>query len=217
MDISKTIAPKTDQLNGDDLIAGPRTITITRVTEGASSEQPVNVYFQGDDGKPWRPCKTMRRLLVLVWGKDAKEYTGRSLTLYRDAKVRFGSDAVGGVRVSHMTHIDETRSLALTASKGKKATVTVHPLQQQQQTAKQQQAQPATPALPPAEAFAYEYDQCDSQAVFDALEATRAANWKRWNADDQRAIRAAVDAAKTRLAEQKLPAELFGGDTRLPD
>ena len=40
IDISKTIAPKSDQLNADDLIAGPKTITVTGV-KLVAEDQPV--------------------------------------------------------------------------------------------------------------------------------------------------------------------------------
>ena len=61
-DLSKTIDPKSDQLNSDDLIAGPITIRITKVSANLSSpEQPISIFFEGDNGKPYKPCKSMRR------------------------------------------------------------------------------------------------------------------------------------------------------------
>lgn len=130
LDMTQFIEAKSDQINADDLISGPRTITITRVSQG-SAEQPVNVNFDGDDGKPFRPCKTVRRIMVAVWGPDAKDYVGRSMTLYRDPKVKFGGMEVGGIRVSHMSHIDEPRTLALMATKGKRIPYKVEPLRQE--------------------------------------------------------------------------------------
>lgn len=136
MDMSQTIAPKSDQINADDLIGGPRTITITKVSgnEGAP-EQPVNVHFDGDDGKPFRPCKSMRRVMVAAWGADASTYIGRGLTLYRDPDVTFGGMKVGGIRISHMSHIDRALTMALTASKAKRKPYTVKPLEASNQTA----------------------------------------------------------------------------------
>ena len=52
IDISKTIAPKSDQLNADDLIAGPKTITVTGI-KLVAEDQPVAIHFEGDDGKPY--------------------------------------------------------------------------------------------------------------------------------------------------------------------
>lgn len=105
-DMSAVIVPKSDQLNGEDLIAGPRTITITGIDiRPPSSEQPVTAHFEGEDGRPWKPCKTMCKLLVAAWGADSKNYIGKSLTLYRDPKVKWAGAEVGGIRVSHMTDI----------------------------------------------------------------------------------------------------------------
>lgn len=120
-DLSTTIDPKSDQLNADDLIAGPRTITITRVVGNSDKDQPISIFFEGDKGKPYKPCKSMRRVLVQLWGKDGGAYTGRAMTLYRDPKVKFGDIECGGVRISHLSHIESDIQLVLTATRGKKA------------------------------------------------------------------------------------------------
>ena len=128
-DMTKAIAPKSDQLNSDSLIGGvKKTITITGVTVTDAPQQPVTINYQGDDGRPYKPCKSMCRVLVMVWGNDSSAYVGRSLTLYRDDAVRFGGDTVGGLRISHMSHIDKPITLALTVTKGKRAGFTVQPL-----------------------------------------------------------------------------------------
>jgi len=121
MDMNATIAPKSDQLNSDDLISGPRTITVTRVSGNDNADQPVNIYFQGDNGKPFRPCKSMRRVMVHCWGPDAAQYVGRSMTLYRDPSVTLGGMQVGGIRISHMSHIERAQTMALTATRAKRA------------------------------------------------------------------------------------------------
>lgn len=129
MDMSTTIAPKSDQLNADDLIGGPRTIRVTRVSGNDNVEQPVNIFFEGDNGKPFRPCKSMRRVMVHVWGADANQYVGRAMTIYRDPGVQFGGMQVGGIRISHMTGIDKPATMALTATRAKRTPFTVQPLQ----------------------------------------------------------------------------------------
>lgn len=135
VDMSAFIAPKSDQLNSDDLIGGPITITVTGVgaNEG-SPEQPISISFEGDDGKPFKPCKSMRRVMVHIWGANAGNYVGRSMTLYRDPKVKFGGMQVGGIRISHMTDIpaeklsDGKVMMALTESKAKRTPYIVLPL-----------------------------------------------------------------------------------------
>lgn len=128
LDMSPTIVPKSDQLNADDLIGGRTlTIKITKVTIHAG-EQPVALHYEGDNGKPYKPGKSMARVLVFNWGADANQYIGRSLTLYRDDTVKFGGIVVGGIRISHMSHISEPHTMALTATRGSRRPFTVKPL-----------------------------------------------------------------------------------------
>lgn len=128
-DMSSVIVPKSDQINADDLIAGPRTITIRDVQIRSGQEQPVSIYFEGSD-KAFRPCKSMSRVLVACWGADARNYVGRSLTLYRDPTVKWGGMEVGGIRISHMSNIDAEKILVLTATKGQRKPFVVKPLEQ---------------------------------------------------------------------------------------
>ena len=127
-DMRAVIIPRSDQINADNLLGGPITIKISEVTIRPGTEQPVSIHFDGDDGKPYKPCKSMARVMVHCWGPDAKAYVGRSMTLYCDPKVQWGGMAVGGIRISHMSHIDATVTMALTATKGNKKPFTVKPL-----------------------------------------------------------------------------------------
>ena len=127
-DMRAVIVPKSDQINADDLLGGPITITIREVTIRPGTEQPVSIHFDGDNGKPYKPCKSMARVMVHCWGPDANAYKGRSMTLYCDPKVMWGGMAVGGIRISHMTDIDSTHTMALTATKGSRKPFTVQPL-----------------------------------------------------------------------------------------
>lgn len=127
MDLTETIAPKSDQINAEDLLTGPRTFTVEKVTAG-SVEQPVNVHLVELPGRPYRPSKSMRRVMVTAWGKEAANYTGRRLTLYRDPDVTFGKDKVGGIKISHLSHLDGPLSIALTVTRGRRAPHVVQPL-----------------------------------------------------------------------------------------
>ena len=129
MDLTDTIAPRSDQLNAEDLLSGPRTVTITDVHQGASTEQPVDIVTaEFGTGRPWKPSKTVRRILVAAWGPEASTYVGRRATIYRDPDVKFGGMAVGGIRVSHLSHIDRPLTVALTVTRGKRAPFVVKPL-----------------------------------------------------------------------------------------
>lgn len=119
-DLRHTIVPKSDQLNADQLIGGPMTITVTRVS-ASSGDQPVTVHYEGDKGRPFKPCLTMRKVLVLAWGHDGTQWPGKSMRVYNDPDVRFGKDLVGGVRISHLSHIAADIKVSLAVTKGKKA------------------------------------------------------------------------------------------------
>ena len=137
MDMTASIVPRSDQVNADDLISGPVTVTVDRVTEG-SSEQPVDVHLVEFPERAFRPSKSMRRVMVAAWGPDTSAYTGHRMTLYRDPLIRFGKDEVGGIRISHMSHIDRALRIALTVTRGKREPFTVTPLPD------------AAPVIPPA-------------------------------------------------------------------
>lgn len=132
--LRSTIEPKSDQLNADDLIGTTKTITVTGVKAG-SAEQPVTVNYEGDNGRPYKPCKSMRRLMIHIWGDDGRKWAGQSMTLYCDPEVKFGGVRVGGIRISHITGIDKPVDVALTVSKGKRSPCRIEPLKLQQQQA----------------------------------------------------------------------------------
>ena len=127
MDISEYLAANSNQQNYDEFLAGPKTVTVSEVKKG-SAEQPVEVHLVEFPGKPFKPAKTVRRLLAKVWGTDASQWAGRRLTIYGDPDVRYGGKAVGGLRVSHVSHIDKPVEVLLTESRVKKRAHTVHPL-----------------------------------------------------------------------------------------
>jgi hypothetical protein len=127
MDLSQSIQPKSDQINADDFMGSPMTVTITDVKAG-SSEQPVNIMLKEFPRRAYRPSKSMRRVLVAAWGKDSRAYIGRQLTLYRDPEVKFGGEPVGGIKISHMSHLEKPLHIALTVTRGKRAQYTVQPL-----------------------------------------------------------------------------------------
>ena len=124
-DLRFTIIPKSDQLNSEQLIGGPITIRVSDVRIGSSDEQPISVHYDGENGRPFKPCKTMRKVLIFAWGPDGREWVGRSMTIYNDQQVKFGGAEVGGIRISHMSDINGQIKVSLTATKGKKALHTI--------------------------------------------------------------------------------------------
>lgn len=129
MDLTQTIVARSDQLNADDLLSGPRTFTITDVRRG-DPDQPVSIVLaEFPEGRPFKPSKTVLRILVHAWGKETDDWPeSPRMTLYRDEKVKWAGQEIGGIRVSHLSHIDKRLKVALAESKGKKSLHVVDPL-----------------------------------------------------------------------------------------
>ena len=129
MNLSQATLARSDQLNADDLVGGPRTFTVAEVRRG-DNEQPVAIVLEEfPPNRPFKPSKTVLRLLSHVWGEETDDWPERPrFTLYRDAKVKWAGQEIGGIRVSHMSHITAPVKIALAESKGKKTLHVVQPL-----------------------------------------------------------------------------------------
>jgi len=123
-DLSATVKPKSDQLNADDLISGPMTVIVQGVRLGSTEEQPIMLDL-GNGLQPYKPCKSMRRLLIFCWGKDGNAWVGRRITMFNDPDVKWAGQKIGGIRISHMSNIDGSVSVALTTIRGKRKPYTV--------------------------------------------------------------------------------------------
>jgi len=126
-DFAAALAPKSDQINALDLIAGDMTITITGVRVTPGTEQPVSISIQGSQ-KVWRPCKTTGRILMEAWGADTSTYPGRSVQLYLDPKVKWGGLEVGGIRIRALSHIENDLRIITAESKQVRRPVTIKKL-----------------------------------------------------------------------------------------
>lgn len=126
-DFAAVLAPKSDQINAQDLISGDMTVTIAGVKVTPGTEQPVSIRLEGMD-RVWRPCKTTGRILMAAWGADTSVYAGRSVQLYLDPEVKWGGMKVGGIRIRAMSHIDSELRIALAESKQNRKLFTVKPL-----------------------------------------------------------------------------------------
>lgn len=121
-DLRSTIVPKSDQLNSEQLLGGPMIITVSDVRIGSGADQPVSVYYALDPQRPFKPCKTMRKLLIHAWGHDGTQWIGKSMELFNEPNVKFGGEEVGGIRISRLSHINPHGiDVSLTETKGRKA------------------------------------------------------------------------------------------------
>lgn len=126
MNIEDTLAPDSQQLDAVDLLGGPRTFRVESVSKGPA-DQPVQVHLEGFP-RPWRPGKSMRRVLAHCWGTDASVWAGRWVELYCDPDVQFGGKSVGGTRIKRLSNIDKAKKIPLLVTRGKSATYVVDPL-----------------------------------------------------------------------------------------
>jgi hypothetical protein len=121
-----TAEPRSDQWNAEDFLQGPRVFAIAGVKNGAA-EQKYDIDLAGES-RVWRPPLTMLRVLLTAWGDDSDAWVGRRVQLFHDPNVRFGKEAVGGIRIAALSHLDGPLNLKLTATRGKRVTYTVQPL-----------------------------------------------------------------------------------------
>lgn len=126
-DVSKTLEALSDQLNAIDLMSGPRIIRIreVRVLKG---EQPVHVFYDGDDNKPWKPSKTERRCMAACYTADGAKWIGKHVKIYCDDDVTYSGQAVGGIRLKEAEGLTKPLKLMLPKTRGKKQSVTIYPL-----------------------------------------------------------------------------------------
>jgi hypothetical protein len=134
VDVTKAIEPKSDQMNAEDFLptgpGGARTFTITRVEVRDSPEQPISVWLaEFPQARPWKPAKTMAKLMRIAWSAESDNWIGKRVSLYCDPDVMFGRDKLGGIRISHMSGIGGRALTAnLATTRGKRAPWTVEPI-----------------------------------------------------------------------------------------
>ncbi len=124
-EVRASIVPKSNQLNADDLITGPITVTITAVRRG-DKDQPIIIELDGL--RPYKPCKGMRRILIAAWGDDPKRWVAQLMTLFCDPEVKWAGVKVGGIRISHLSGLEHPRTFMLTKSRGKRSEFTIQPI-----------------------------------------------------------------------------------------
>lgn len=107
VDISKSLEAKSDQLNAVDLIGSDLVIKIRAVNYSEGADQALSIYFDGDNNKPWKPSKGMRRILAGAWGTETDNWVGRHAKIRFDPSVTWAGEAVGGIRISALSEIDK--------------------------------------------------------------------------------------------------------------
>ena len=187
IDVSTTIAPKSDQLNADDLIGRTLDITVERVTKG-SAEQPITIHYEGDNGRPFKPCLSMRRLLVQCWGGTG--WKGKRMRLFCDPGAMYGGKKVGGIRISHVSDINRDKEVMLTVRRGQRDPFTVKTLPT---VAKKE-------TVAPPDRAEDELLSVMRAAAMDGLDAMRA-KWKTLTKGEQEIIKPHLDTLTAAAGE----------------
>jgi len=104
-DIGFALEAKSNQLNAVDIMGCNRVIKIREV-KVTKSDQPVAVYFDGDNNRPWLPSKGMRRILAGAWGQESNNWIGKHAELYFEPTVVYAGKEVGGIRIKSLSDID---------------------------------------------------------------------------------------------------------------
>lgn len=199
-----TIIPKSDQLNAEQLIGNPLTITVTAVRRSTSDDQPLAIHYKDDNGRPYKPCKSMRKVLIFAWGDDGNEWVGRSMTLYNNPDIKWGGVKVGGIRISHISHVQADLALSLTATKGKKEPVIIKKMVAAKTEQKQETAID-TAAIRSKLATAATTGTASLVAAWKALPATTRAVFGNKCPDDLKAMAATAD---DRIEAERMALEL---------
>lgn len=163
-DLQRATQAKSDQLNSCDILGGSLVAKILDVKSG-NSEQPVIIVIDSWP-QPWKPSKTSLRVLCACWGNEPQNWIGRYAVLFCDETVKFGGEAIGGIRTSHLSHITGTKKVAVNTTRGKKGIQTIEPYYPQEESAPVN----AAPVFWPDEAFAKQLSA--AQAKIDSGEIT---------------------------------------------
>lgn len=123
-DVSFALEAKSDQLNAVDIMGAEPVVRI-RDVKVKQGDQPVSVYFDGDNNRPWKPSKGMLRVLAGAWGRDSSAWVGKYAQLYFEPTVRYAGKEVGGIRIRALSDIDQ-RGLSFALRINQKQTEPYH-------------------------------------------------------------------------------------------
>lgn len=192
LSFAHTIIPDSKQLNADDLIAGPVTCTIVKVTPGKDDKQPMAIHLDAYPGRPYLPCKGMRRVLLheMMWGDTASSWAGRRIRLFREPTVKWAGEEAGGIQISGLSDIRAGCMIPVTMARGMKIKLRVDKLDR---------AKPATTGPSPA-----------LTVLLNAIKSARAPVGK-WSDEDIRTL-LVVKAADVPESEHARIIETLKGD-----
>lgn len=104
-DVGFALEAKSDQLNAVDIMGVEPVIKIREVNVKKGRDQSVWIYYEGDNGRPWKPSVGMLRIISGSWGRESSAWIGKQIKIFCEPSVIYAGKAVGGVQVRALSDI----------------------------------------------------------------------------------------------------------------
>lgn len=134
MNIREFVKIKSDRLNYEDFIMGPQDFTIARLGKKIDQGTPrLLMFFEGREETPYWASKGMLKCLSNPegWGEsEFSEWIGRKVRLFGEPTVVYAGKEIGGIQISHISHIKEAYSTKITLRRGVRIDYVIEPLLQ---------------------------------------------------------------------------------------
>lgn len=127
---------KSDQMNAVDFVR-PMVFRIVRVEYQPKQEQPIRLHFEGYEGRPYKPCKSMLRGLAQVWTMEEQTWNNRLIELYCDPHVKWAGKDAGGIRISAVSGINEPYEFPVSINRSQRQIHTFNVLKDDQPVVKE--------------------------------------------------------------------------------
>lgn len=132
MNIREFVKIKSDRLNYEDFIMGPQDFTIARLGKKIDQGNPrLLMFFEGREETPYWASKGMLKCLSNVdgWGEsEFSEWVGRKVRLFGEPTVVYAGKEMGGIQISHISHIEKEFTTKITLRRGLRVDFTIYPL-----------------------------------------------------------------------------------------
>lgn len=105
-----------------------RILHVVRVRQGVFEGKSTNIAEAESNGerKDWVLCKTNAACMAAMFGDSIEGWAGKDVSVYFDPTVRFGAEAVGGIRIDGSPQLTRVYEVRVTQQK-KKVTYTLRP------------------------------------------------------------------------------------------
>lgn len=132
MSMREFLTIKTDRFNYEHFISGPKTLKVSRLGKKVDQGKPrLLVFFEGHEDTPYWVPLGMAKCIASPdgWGESPfADWVGRSMTLFGEPTVQYGGKELGGVRVSHLSHIEKPYTTKISIRRGVRIDYEILPL-----------------------------------------------------------------------------------------